>query len=733
MKGNKRNKPIQQHRTAAKFAEGNLRRLQAPAPRFERIALPAVVFLWPFFYLFRYLVPINGTYTALGNDFISLYYRYKVYLLANLAEFRFPLWSPSEAAGFPFYTNPFAQAFYPFNLLLVIWYKIFDGYSSLDHQAFTAFGISIFALGLFMWLRLINKNIRAVFFAVLVMSVSFRMTEIMRFPNAVHTAAWYPWVLYAMTSVMRSRSLKGTVGYGALLVLFLICFWTGSYPYYVYYSQFLFVPYLLISLIKPLRTRLIGTQPINWKLALTVLMTAGIIWMVICGPHIIGVKHLMDETTDRAGKNFAYSTAHTFTIEDTIGSLMYPPAAMEDGWNFFSITGLLIILLYIVSGRTIDGDSGEKDGGERLTPMPEIHRELWPKLFFIIWIGVISYISYGKDSYLFILLWKYMPGFSALRIWSRLNIILVPILAWLLSLAYASFESIISGKAIASVENRWKVLPAIMSLAAVYMVILGTQLYLYLNGIYDPYWLGYHNQLTPQRIKFIVYGAVGFVSICAILLLSRRIRPSSNRSFMVILFALVAAAVLEMRPVGTHVWTHQGTYQSGRFTLNIAALNEASFRFPRIDYSYTIALGPNFSAGTIDNWYFSRYVKFLKEHQNEPEALKVLLGVADARRIFFSESIEHPAIMAFLADEERYRNTGHLLSYTGEELNWEIDAPVAGYLSFIDNWDYGWKVYVDGNPANMELLFGTFKSVRVLPGRHRVRFSYQPGILLSSK
>jgi len=710
-------------------AEVNVHQSGAPSPLLKRIIFPAVVFLWPFFYLFRHIIPINGTYTALGNDFISLYYRYKVYLLANLAEFRFPLWSPSEAAGFPFYTNPFAQAFYPFNLPLVIWYKTFGGYSPLDHQAFTVFGISIFALGLFMWLRLLNKNIRAVLFAVLVMSVSFRMTEIMRFPNAVHTAAWYPWVLFAMTSVMQSKSLKGAAGYGALLVLSLIFFWTGSYPYYVYYSQFLFVPYFLVFLIKPLRTRLIGTQPINLKHAFTVLMAAGIIWMAICGPHIIGVKHLLSETTDRAGKNLAYSTQHEFTFEDTIGSLMYPPAAMEDGWNFFSITGLLIVLLYIVSGRTINGYSGGKAGGEKPAPMVEIYSELWAKLFFIIWIGVISYISYGKYSYLFILLWKYMPGFSALRVWPRLNIVLVPILAWLLSLAYASFESAISSKAAASVGKQSKVFPPIAALAGIYAVILATQLYLYGNNIYDPYWLEYFKHLTPQRIKFIIYGAIAFVGICAIVALSRRIRLCSSRSLTVIMFVLLAVAVLEMRPVGTHIWTHQDTFQQNRFRLDAATLNEASFRFPRTDHSFTIALGPVFSAGIVDNWYFNRYVKFLKEHQNEPEALKVILGVADGRKIFFSESIEHPTITSFLIDGERYRDTGHLLSYTGDELDWQVSAPVAGYFSFIDNWDRGWKVFVDDKPAEIELLFGTFKSVRVTPGRHHVRFRYQPGFL----
>jgi uncharacterized membrane protein YfhO len=70
-----------------------------------------------------------------------------------------------------------------------------------------------------------------------------------------------------------------------------------------------------------------------------------------------------------------------------------------------------------------------------------------------------------------------------------------------------------------------------------------------------------------------------------------------------------------------------------------------------------------------------------------------------------------------------------LVSYTGDELVWEINAPVGGYLSFIDNWDRGWKVFIDGKVVDIELLFGTFKSVRLTPGNHSVRFSYQPGLI----
>ncbi len=693
------------------------------------------MFCWPLLYLFRHIFPINGQYAAIGNDFILLYYKYKVYLLACLAELHFPLWSPAEGAGYPFYTNPFTQAFYPLNLLLVAWYKITGGYNPLDYQFFTVLGISIFALGLFMWLRLINSNLRAVVFAVLIMSISFKVTEMIRFPNAVHTAAWYPWILYALTRILLSKSLKNTVVGGVLLTLFLICFFTGGYPYYVYYCIFLFLPYLLAFIVKPLRQHLFGPSIINWKRTFGTFVLAGGAALVICAPYVIGIKRLMAETIDRAGKDFGYSTAHVFNLEDTLGSLVYPPAASVEGWYFFSIAGLLFILLYMFTGKTVNNKSKGLDS-RNLIPTPRDRSDIRVKLFFIIWICIITYISYGRHSYLFKLLWDYMPGFSSLRVWGRLNIILVPILAWLLSLAYDSFEVMLSKQKASAHKKRWQPYLPVFIVAAVYTCILCVQIYFYHNNIHDRLWTIYFKHVSEHTIQFLVYGGAAFVVIFLILILGKRLSFKSNRALTTVLVVLVLVAVVEIRHVGARVWTYQRQTEKRRIGLDVAKINEASFRIPRTERNDTIGLGPDFSAGVLPNWYFGRYNKFLKETEGEPEARRTLLGIRDGRKIFFSKSIKHPprgvppgtTVQSFLNDAAGYRNPGQLVSYTGNELIWEINAPIEGYLSFIDNWGRGWKVFVDEKEAEMELLFGTFKSVRITPGLHRVRFCYQPGL-----
>jgi uncharacterized membrane protein YfhO len=70
-----------------------------------------------------------------------------------------------------------------------------------------------------------------------------------------------------------------------------------------------------------------------------------------------------------------------------------------------------------------------------------------------------------------------------------------------------------------------------------------------------------------------------------------------------------------------------------------------------------------------------------------------------------------------------------LISYNGDELNWEIEAPLRGYLSFIDNWDKGWKAFVDGVETKIYRADYAFRSVYLEPGDHTVVMRYVPAAL----
>ncbi len=688
--------------------------------------MPILVFCWPFLYLYPLVIVVNHSYRAIDNDF-EYYYKFKVYLLASLADFHFPLWSPSEAAGYPFASSPFAQAFYPLNLPLVAFYKLAGGYSRLDHQVFAVLAVAIFASGLFAWLRRINPHARAVLFATLVMSVSFKVTEILRFPTAAHAAAWYPWILYALTRIMLHESRKEALGAGLLLIGFVFCQCTAGYPYYVYYDQFLFLPYVLILLLRPIRVRLLGARPLQVRLALATLLVASTVALGLCSIYLLAVKNLLAETTDRAGGSFAFSLGHAAQYRETIGSLVYPPAAQAEGWYFFGITALLLLLLSLFCPPTAaDGIEAELTGSQRRLPRFATSPGV---LVLLVWWGLINYLTYGAHSHLFRFFWAHWPGFASLRCWARLNIILVPIIAWLLSLAYAAYESLLMSAKAQERQTRWQMWRPAGVVVLCYGVVLCAQFYLYYHRVYDGQWLSSFQHVASHDVLFLLYGIPAFLAVLLPLLLSRKYSLQSSGALTTILLVLLAVSMLEMRHVGSNMWTYPavGSY-AGRVRPQIAKLNEASFRSPRVENRGMLALDPAFNVGLVANWYFKRYTDFLKATQNEPEAQQTLLGMKTGQKIFFSTSLAHSTIAAFLEDASRYPQPGRLLAYTGEELQWEIDAPASGYLSFIDNWYAGWRVFVDDQPAEMRLLFGTFKSVSVPAGRHGVRYSYQPSL-----
>lgn len=64
-----------------------------------------------------------------------------------------------------------------------------------------------------------------------------------------------------------------------------------------------------------------------------------------------------------------------------------------------------------------------------------------------------------------------------------------------------------------------------------------------------------------------------------------------------------------------------------------------------------------------------------------------------------------------------------------DDLRLAVDAPTAGWLVLLDNWDSGWTATVDGRAAAVRRANFTQRAVRVPAGRSTVSFSYRPSAL----
>lgn len=696
-----------------------------------------IALLFPVLFLLPYVTSISGHNVSIGNDFGPFYYVYKAYLLDFLSNGQFPLWSPSEAAGYTFFSNPLAQTMYPPNLVLAIVYKINQGYTRLDHQVFTVAAICWFSLGLYLWLRSLSLEKRFALFSALTMAVSYKMVELLRFPNAAHEAAWYPWILLGLTRLFTSSDKKTTLRWSFVLFGSLVCLFTAGYPYYVYYLTFLVGPYLLMMLIPPVRVVLFGVDKPGWREFLVAFTTASILALLVCAPYLYHMGRTINQTAGRAGDDFTHATMYQFDLQDTVESLIYPPGAYQEGWFYFGALGVVLIGLYAARPSR----NGVDDPNDSLA----IFRS-WPvKAALFGWLIFLSYISYGERSYLFLLFYEILPGFSSLRGWARLSIALLPGLSLLLAYAIRDFEGRIH--AFRKDESKASPFPW-LALGTLTISTLAFQLYAFFKPIKDGFWdyflirrveyliqtvtntfgMYFHpdpaNLSTWMRFVYIIFSL--FASLIAALYLSRK----KNNDFFVnriqLFVVLGIITTVNLWFAGPWLWNNGFSTREIREPGGYQRMLASSFSVPRKNEDSTLTLSPSFSVGSPPKWHFGRYQEFYFGAAKEPQARDQLLGVTDGRRFFFSRSIEHETLAAYLEDAGQFDIQPVIHDYTGDYLLVELTSPERGYLTFVDNWDADWRASIDGNPADLYALFGVFKSVELTPGRHEIRMAYCP-------
>ena len=212
------------------------------------------------FFPFVALSPFTFQFIEVGNDFELYYYAYKKYIFEFLKFGHFPLWSPVEAAGYSLIFNPLAQSVYFPSWVLYFFSFLIGDLSKYSFLIYTISAISIFNIGLYLYLRTFNINFKIVLTTVLITSFSLKVTELLRFPNALHAFAWFPWILYGINSVLLNFNYKKY-----FIIIFVSCLMllTAGYPYFIFYGTVLFSSYFVFLLLIPNKENLFFKQNIK--------------------------------------------------------------------------------------------------------------------------------------------------------------------------------------------------------------------------------------------------------------------------------------------------------------------------------------------------------------------------------------------------------------------------------------------------------------------------------------
>jgi hypothetical protein len=257
-----------------------------------------------------------------------------------------PLWSPSEGLGYSLIFNPFAQYFYPVSWFLYGIAFTLGDLSKHTYFLYTIFGLSIYNVGQYFWLRKLNIDKKYCFIATLITCFSLKLNEILRFPNAVHSFAWFPWILYAITlTINKTKVIKSSL----LIFIFTILILTAGYPYYILYGFILFSFYFLFISIIPVKKIIIKKKNNqNFIKSFFNNFIPSLLAFLLIFPWFFKINELMEITRDRNLIDINFSSILSSNLIDQLGSWILPPVSYAESCYYFGAIVTTSLVLYFI-------------------------------------------------------------------------------------------------------------------------------------------------------------------------------------------------------------------------------------------------------------------------------------------------------------------------------------------------------------------------------------------------
>ena len=692
-----------------------------------------IIFLILFPYL--YLSPLTFGQLSMGNDFEGLYFSYKKFIFDFYKNDLFIYWSPSESSGYSLIYNPFAQYFYIPGWIFLNLIKIFNfEFTRHYYLLYTIFGISIFNIGNFLWLKKLNFNPLSAIFACLIVSMSLKVTEILRFPNAIHTFCWFSWMLYGLTlTKYKNKILKSSV----IIVISWLFILTAGYPYYIYYSLILFLFYFIfISLNFSNYFLKINLNNKN-SLIKSIIITffSGLISSLIAFPWLYKIKEILDLTRDRDLKDYEFTNILNSNFIDHVGSWIMPPISIAEGWYYNGII-VTFLILFFITGVICNRD----------------------KKYFniIIFLSVFYFTVYqfskAGDSFLFKLFSDQIDFLKNARAWSRINIILVPFISLLIALSIEYIK-----------ENNKNFNHKIIFFISLTLIIY-TQYNLveYDSGWYWETWQGnrinfivnWFKQDIPILSNYInlyngliyfIFGILSFIIFLIFLFFKEEILKKNYLYVLIIFF--VFAELFFLSNIQWALPKSSWSEKYGNDNQIIESLNK-SFEKPSFlgkvygkeyykrDKTFIVNYIENFgydAHSKLFDQYLNRNGKKLKGlTQKELDEFKIFFGANEkgtVKRYFFTKNLNYNNIHDFLNDNRNINSKNIKIYkeyYSGNILKLKIYSEINGYLTFVDNYDPNWFATVNDQEVEIIKFLNSYKSIKISKGASKVLFYYNP-------
>jgi hypothetical protein len=691
-----------------------------------------ILVVWPFLYLF----PLSSGLISMGNDFDAIYFSYKKYIFEFFEDNYIPLWNPVEGSGYSLIYNPFASFFYLPSWINFILLKIKGTFSLHDYLLYTICGLSIFNIGLYYWLKRFSFNLNQTFFSVLIISCGLLTTGFLKFPNAVHSFAWFPLIMLGIDKAL-NKKIKNSF----ILIFFGFTFLlTAGYPYFVVYSVFLFAFYIFFSYFYAVSFENYERGIKFFLKFIIIIFLPFFLGLIVSSPWLLGVKEVLDLTVDRNVISHEFSIQHKFNLEHVIASWIYPVASNTAGRYSLGILTTIFIASYLLTF---------------LIYKQKNKKELYLFTTSIIFFIFVSSMAASGDSMIFNFMWNKIDFIQQLRTWPRINILLIPFICLILTLA---INHLIRTNFLK--DNLTFKLNNLLFFTLIFSVILIGQFYFYLNDAQSSYWevwqkkrfefageiLGFPFKNILNLFNGEIHTIFLFLASLIVIYIIKFNENFLKNKFLLLFFLFFTS--IELFTISNLQWslykwktvnTEEKIDIKSDFT---KAINKS--RISSYVHGNEFFRSEAFQINNFESWGNDNHNKIIRKYIQVNNDLKPSISEESLKnfnyffgmdkinkRIFLTKNINYGEIDDFVNDSLNFNPNilnykDSLNNYYGNKISINLELKEDGWVSFIDNYDPFWVAYVNGKKTEITKLFGAYKSVKVFKGINKIKFIYKP-------
>lgn len=394
-----------------------------------------LIFVLPFLLFWRWV--FYGEVLFWGTTLLQFWPWHHLVKMSLLAG-EWPLWNPLLGNGAPLLANLQTAVFYPLNLLYLV--------LPVEHALTFSIVLHLILAGLFMYLY--TRHLGLPPFAATFSGVTYMLSGYMigrtQFVPMVNAAAWLPLLLLFSERLATRRSRLDSLWLGLLLAVQLL----AGHAQLWFYTLWLIGPYILFRSWQMRNERMANRRSLlhSFAYSLIYLVFAVGLAMLLAAVQLLPTAEFTTQSPRSSGAERVFALTYSlwpWRLLTLLAPNFFGHPATGNYWgyaNYWEDHAYLGVLPFLLALMAVWNYSIRKAWGPRLTEDPQTAPAWRVVPFFAALVPLSLILALGWNTPVYLLVFKFVPGFGFFQAPARLLIGYTVAMAVLAGIGAQSFR-----------------------------------------------------------------------------------------------------------------------------------------------------------------------------------------------------------------------------------------------------------------------------------------------------